>query len=104
MAAAAQALPDAFTGTPTDLDTQLQELQAFTDAAPDEIKADLQTIVDGYSKIVDALTGSGYDPSSGEPPPPEVLAALAQVGQELDSAEFKAAVQRVDDYFSSCQQ
>jgi hypothetical protein len=103
MAAAAQALPDAFTGTATDLNAQLQELRAFADAAPDEIKADLQTILDGYSKIVDALNSSGYDPTSGQAPPPEVIAALTQVGQQLDSADFKAAVQHVNDYFSSCQ-
>jgi hypothetical protein len=104
LTAASQDLPNAMSGSPTDLDKQLQVLQAYAEAAPDEIKGDLQTIVDAYSKLVDALTTGGYDPSSGQVPPPEVIAALTQVSQQFDSADFKGAVQHVEDYFSSCQQ
>jgi hypothetical protein len=102
MGEAAQSMPDVFTGNTADLDQSLEQLRAFADAAPEEIRADLQTVVEGYAKIIEALQQSGYDPASGQAPPPEVVAALTQASQELDSQEFQAAVNRVNAYFASC--
>ncbi len=102
MAAAASALPAAFSGSTGDLDTSLEQMRAFAEAAPDEIQADMQTIVEGYAKIAEALQAAGFDPTSGEAPPPEVIAQLTQVSQELDSQEFTSAVGRVNAFFASC--
>ncbi len=102
MAAAASAVPAAFSGSTADLDQSMEQLRAFAEAAPDEISDDMQVIVEGYAKIAEAMQSAGFDPTSGEPPPPEVIAQLAQVSQELDSAEFQAAVDNVNAYFESC--
>jgi hypothetical protein len=102
MAAAASALPAAFSGSTSDLDTSLAQMRAFAEAAPDEIKADMQTIVEGYAKIAEALQAADFDPTSGQAPPPEVIAQLTQVSEELDSEEFTSAVDRVNAYFASC--
>jgi hypothetical protein len=102
MSEAAQSMPDVFTGNTADLDQSLEQLRAFAEAAPEEIRADLQTVVEGYAKIVEALQQAGYDPASGQAPPPEVVAALTQASQELDSQEFKDASDRVSAYFASC--
>jgi hypothetical protein len=102
MSEAAQSMPDVFTGNTADLDQSLEQLRAFAAAAPEEIRADLQTVVEGYAKIVEALQQSGFDPASGQAPPPEVVAALTQASQELDSQEFKDAADRVNAYFASC--
>jgi hypothetical protein len=102
MSEAAQSMPDVFSGNTADLDQSLEQLRAFAAAAPEEIRADLQTVVEGYAKIVEALQQAGYDPASGQAPPPEVVAALTQASQELDSQEFKDASDRVNAYFASC--
>ncbi len=102
MSQAANAMPDAFSGNTADLDQSLEQLRAFAEAAPEEIRADVQTIVEGYSKIVEAMQSAGYDPASGQAPPPEVIAALTELGQELNGQEFQAAVQRVNEYFAAC--
>jgi hypothetical protein len=99
MAAAAQGLPAAFSGSATDLDTSVEQLQAFASAAPEEIRADLQTIYEGYARVAEALSSSDWDPASGQAPPPEVIAQLQELSQELDSSEFQAAVERVNAYF-----
>jgi hypothetical protein len=100
MAAAAQGIPAAFSGTETDLEDSVQQLQAFASAAPEEIRADLETIYAGYSEVAEALSSSDWDPASGQAPPPEVIAQLTQLSQDLDSADFQAAVERVNAYFA----
>jgi hypothetical protein len=104
MAEAAQGSAAAASGSATDLEQSLQQMEAFAEAVPDEIKADVQTVVDGYRAIIEALQSAGYDPTSGEVPPPEAIAALQQVGERLQSEEFQSAVDRVNAYIQSgCQ-
>jgi hypothetical protein len=104
MAAAAQGLPAAFSGGDVDIEDSVQQLEAFAAAAPEEIRADMQAIYEGYSQVIEAFASSDWDPASGEAPPPEVIAQLTQLSQELDSAEFQAAVERVNAYFEGgCQ-
>ncbi|MGZ8650952.1 MAG: hypothetical protein ACXWX5_02115 [Actinomycetota bacterium] len=100
MSAAAAAVPQAMSGEAGDLSTSLAQLQAFAEAAPEEIKADLMTVYQGYGAFVQAMQDAGYDPSSGQPPPPEAIAAMQQATQLLDDADFKAASDRVQAWFA----
>jgi hypothetical protein len=44
---------------------------------------------------------AGYDPSSGQPPSAEVLAAMQAASVELQDADFVAASARVSAWFQS---
>ena len=104
MAAAAQSSSAAISGSTTDLEQSVQQMEAFAQAVPDEIRAQMETVLAGYQAIAEALQGSGYDPASGEAPPPEVIAELQQVSEQLQSEEFQAAVEQVNAYLASgCQ-
>ncbi len=101
-AAAVAAVPQAAGGE--DLSASVEQLEAFAAAAPEEIRSDMQTVVEGYAAIVRALEEAGYDPTSGQPPTAEQLAALAGASEQIDDPEFQAAAERVDTYFEAgCQ-
>lgn len=101
MAAAASALPQAISGTAGDLTTSVDQLQALTDAAPADIRADLQIVTDGYAKIVQILAGANFDPSSGQVPSASVIAQLTAAAGELDKAVFRDATARVNAWFAN---
>jgi hypothetical protein len=83
-------LSSALTGTGGEsLEDTKQYLDDLVDAAPDEIKADFQTIAGAYAKVVDAY--GSYDPTSGQPPPADVAAKLAQLSSSLDQAKLTQA-------------
>lgn len=79
--------------------TTLDVMNAAVSKAPSEIKADLQTVVKGFKTIVDFYASYDYDVT-------KLTAAmktdptLASKMQALDSAEFTAASDRVDAYFT----
>ena len=100
MSAAAAAVPQAMSGEAGDLSTSVEQMQAFAAAAPEEIRDDLVTVATAYAAYSAALTGSGYDPASGQAPPPEVIAALTEAGQKLQDADFQAASERVSAWFA----
>lgn len=104
MAEAAQGSSAIASGSATDLEESLQQMEAFAEAVPDEIKADVETVLAGYRAYIEVIQDSGWDPTSGEAPPPEVIAQLEQASQEFSSEEFQAASERVNAYFASgCQ-
>lgn len=98
MAAAVQGLPQAIAGDVPDLGTSVEELQAFAEAAPEEIRADLQTIAEGYASVMQVLQDAGFDPAGGEPPSAEVIAQITQAAAELETEDFRAALGRVEAY------
>jgi hypothetical protein len=100
MAAAAAAVPQVMSGEAGDLSASVEQIEAFAQAAPEEIRDDLLTLAKDYSAYTAALQGSGWDPSSGEAPPPEVIAALTAAGQELQNADFVAASDRASAWFA----
>ena len=100
MAAAAAAVPQVMSGETGDLSTSVDQLEAMASKAPDEIRDDLLTVAQGYAAYSQALQDSGWDPSSGEAPPPDVMAALTAAGQALDDADFQAASDRVSAWFA----
>jgi hypothetical protein len=86
----ADALGDALSGTgDEDVQEAADAMQAFADEAPEEIRDDFQVLADAYSAIAEAVGDT--DLSSGETPPAEVLAALAQVMQEVDQTALATA-------------
>ncbi len=101
MSAAAAAVPAAMSGGAGDLSTSLDQLKAFAEAAPEEIRADLTTVYQAYGEFMSAMQDAGYDPTSGQPPGPEVIAAMQQASQKFQDPEFKAASDRVQAWFTS---
>ena len=101
MAAAAAAVPQVMSGEAGDLGTSVEQLEAMAAKAPEEIRADLLVVSQGYAAYSQALQDSGWDPSSGEAPPPDVIAALTVAGQALDDADFQAASDRVSSWFAA---
>ena len=100
MAAAAAAVPQVMSGEAGDLSTSVAQLEAMASKAPEEIRDDLVTVAQGYAAYSQALQDSGYDPSSGEAPPPEVIAALTAAGQALDDTDFQTASEHVSAWFA----
>jgi len=101
MSAAAAAVPQAMSGEAGDLSTSLDQLKAFAEAAPEEIRADLLLVYQGYGDFMGAMQDAGYDPSSGQPPSAEVIAAMQAASVKLQSADFVAASGRVSAWFKS---
>jgi hypothetical protein len=101
MSAAAAAVPQAMSGEAGDLSTSLDQLQAFADAAPEEIRDDLLLVYQGYAVFQTAMQEAGYDPSSGLPPSADVIAAMQAASVELQSADFVAASGRVTAWFQT---
>lgn len=100
MAAAAAAVPQVMSGEAGDLSTSVDQLEAMASKAPEEIRDDLLLVAQGYATYSQALQDSGYDPASGQAPPPEVIAALTEAGQTLNDADFQAASGRVSAWFA----
>lgn len=101
MSAAAAAVPQAMSGEAGDLSTSLAQLQAFAEAAPEEIRADLTLVHQGYGEFVAAMQDAGYDPSSGEAPPPEAIAAMQAASLKLSDPAFTAASEHVSAWFAT---
>jgi hypothetical protein len=81
---------NAMSGTgDTDIKEAADEMQKFADEAPDDIRDDFKTLADAYSKIADAM--QGVDLSSGKTPSADVIAKLAQLANEIDSAKVTQA-------------
>jgi hypothetical protein len=101
MGAAAAAVPQAMSGGGGDLDQSLAQLQAFAEAAPEEIRADLMLVYEGYGAYMAAMQDAGYDPTSGEVPSAEVIAAMEAASAQLSAPEFTAASERVSAWFET---
>ncbi len=101
MAKAGSAVPAAMSGGAGDIQASLDELQAFADNAPDEIKSDMQTVAQGYAAFVKAMADAGYDPTSGQPPSAEAIAAIQAAAASLDTTDFRTASKHVSDWFQT---
>lgn len=99
MAAAAAAVPQTMSGDAGGLEDSIAQLEAFANAAPEEIRDDLRTVYEGYASVAQAMADAGFDPTSGEIPDAGTIAALSAAAEALDTAEFQEAAQRVNTYF-----
>jgi hypothetical protein len=97
---ASSAATEALTGSSGDLNDTLAQLQAFAEAAPEEIRDDLTTVYDAYGQFLQAMEDSGYDPNSGDMPTADQLAAITTAGEALSAPEVAAASENVSNWFS----
>ena len=101
LASATSGATQALAGTVSpELQASIDELDQFAGEAPDEIAADIQVQSDAYAQVTTALEGANFDPASGQPPPPEVIAGLQEAGNALNTPEFQEANQRVSTWFA----
>lgn len=99
--AASSAAMEVGSGSSSDLEQTIAELQAFAEAAPDEISGDLTTVYAAYGEYLQAMEDSGYDPSSGQVPTAEQLATISAAAEILSSTDITEASQRVSDWFAT---
>src|SRR5204862_7553812 len=88
--------PSGDLGQSKNLDQSVDDLKAFANAAPRDIRADLQTVAEGYDAYAKVLVDAHFDPSSGKPPSQEVINKLQEESQKLNQAEFRDAATRVN--------
>jgi hypothetical protein len=96
---AAGGASSAISGTDEDLEQSLDQLEAFADVAPDEIKDDFEVVVDAYAEMVEIFADLDFDPNSGEPPSDETMAALAEVGERFDDGDLQEAQNNITGWF-----
>jgi hypothetical protein len=101
MAAATSGITAAMSGSGGDLEQSIEAMQAFAAEAPEEIREDFQLLAEAYARMAQVLADSGYDPASGQPPSAEVMAALQEAGDELNSPELQEASERISAYFAA---
>jgi hypothetical protein len=71
-------------------------LDAARDAAPDDIKSDLETLASAFAVLATAIEDAGgWNPASGQIPSAEVIQAL----ERLDTPEFTTAGDNVTAWF-----
>jgi hypothetical protein len=90
---ASAALGSAFSGVQGDeLDESSEAFSAYADAAPEEIRGDLQIMADTYEAYAEAIADIGLEP--GETPSAEQAVEFQQALADIDLEEFTAASQR----------
>lgn len=75
------------------------QLQAMADAAPDEIKDDLEVIADELEAFYTALGEAGYEP--GVTPTPEQMAQLSALAEVVDQEAFDEASDNINAWFEA---
>lgn len=82
----------AMSGTDTqDTKKVAQLLQEFASKTPSDIRPDFQVLADAYTKIADAIGNV----KPGSVPDPTVLAKLAKLSGEIDSAKLTTASEHI---------
>jgi hypothetical protein len=95
MASAGGAFASAVGGDASQMQAAVDQLQGYVDQVPDEIKDDLNTVATSYQQYVQAMADSGYDPTSGQAPTAEQLAAISAAGDAMSTDEFTTASDNV---------
>lgn len=96
LVAAYAALSQAFaaaSGGGEDFTEQSQAFQAFADDAPDEIRADIETLAEAYAEYAGIIGDLGVQP--GEIPDADDLEALSEAAASFNSAGVTAASERL---------
>ena len=89
----------ALTGQGDELEESLDQLEAFAGSAPDEIKDDFALVVEAYAEFVEVFADLDFDPTSGEAPDAETMAALEEIGEKFEDADLQAASERISAWF-----
>jgi len=99
MAEAQAAALQAATGNVATLEEAAEAFEELADAAPAEIRADMQIVAEGYTEYTRILAEANFDPSGGQAPSQESLEKLQEAGERIDTEEFRAASERVSRWF-----
>lgn len=75
--------------------TAAQELQALANAAPSDIRADLQTVAGAFTSYIQAVQNSGYKLGSNTPPTAAQLAALVSAAKVFNTPKLRQAEQHL---------
>lgn len=89
---------EATSGSPAGLDDSVKYFEELVDAAPDEIKDDLDLLAGAIVEIAKAL--EGVDLSGASAPSPEVLAKLQEVGKTFEDPALKEASANIEAWTS----
>ncbi len=102
MGAAVSGVGGAFSGQVNeDLLQSAEELKAMADAAPDEIRGDLQVIAEVISGFYQSVSDAGIDLGSGETPSPEQIEQLAELSAQFDQEAYQTATDNVTEWFEA---
>lgn len=88
----------AMAGQTDGIEKTQKEFDDLAKKAPDELRDDLDTLRDAYAEFGRILRESGWKPD-GKMPPKEVVDALEEASNKLDSDEVKAANEHVQSWF-----
>ena len=91
LASSAQKFSAALTGASGDIKEQARIFQQFADKAPSDIRSDVKTIADAFSKIAD----SGVTLKTGQVPSSDQLAKLQAAIKQINQAKVTQAEQRI---------
>ena len=102
MSAYSTNLAGVFTGQVDEeqLQQSADELRQMAEAAPDELKDDLDTIAGALAQFYQALADIGIDPTGGQTPTPAQLEQLAQLSDQFDQSGFQEAIDTIDAWFT----
>jgi hypothetical protein len=84
----------AVTGSPEDFSEEVEVLSKYADNVPEEFRADVQTLQEGYSKYIDAIQDAGIQ--AGETPTAEQAQKLQDALQDVGSEDVTAAYERLN--------
>jgi hypothetical protein len=91
LAESASKFSKALTGAEGDVKKQAQLFQEFANKAPSEIRSDVQTIADAFTKIANA----GVSFKAGQTPSADQLAKLQQALKGINQAKVTQASQNI---------
>ncbi len=99
MGAYTTGMAQAFGGSLDEESLQLSadQLEAMAEAAPDEIKDDLDVIAEQLAAFYTALAESGYE--AGTTPDAEQLAELSALAESMDNDAFEEASDNINAWF-----
>lgn len=89
-----------FSGEDEELERSLADLEKLEGDVPDEIKDDFDTFVEAYTDLTEEFADLDFDPSSGEAPDEETMAALEELGRRFEDSDFQAASERIQAWFT----
>ena len=101
MAQAASGFSSMFGGASADLKDSVDAFEAFADAAPSEIRADLEKVAEGYAEFIAVLADVNFDPNAGQLPSEEAMARLEAASEKFEDGDFAAAAERVSAWFDN---
>ena len=102
---ALEAMGKAVAGAPApgadldDIEEAYENFGRYADAAPDEIRDEMQLLAEVFREVGEVLADLDYDPASGEMPSQEDQERLAEIGTRYQDEEFVEASERVSEWF-----